>query len=167
MLFSKTPIKLYIGNLEAYPRNDFLHHLEVGSSKHAVLEKSFQEILQEVFPHTKTTSLITPQASDVAVDIKVEAYSRGSALEFHANHFFMPVMWRPMIKISAELAYIKTGKKKGHITITRRMSWIEFLVSLFELKVFFGFSSPTSQNRLEELLLQAALALKAKIEKQL
>lgn len=166
MRFRKTPIKLYIGSLEVASRSDLLRHLEVGSSKRTTLEESFQEILQAVFPYTKTTSLITPQTNDVAVDIVVDAYSWGGSGEIYASPFCLPLMWRPKVRMSASLSRMKTGEKIAHIKATARLGWSEYLSSLLRWKVIFSLSSPTSQNRLEQLLLQAALALKAKIEKQ-
>jgi hypothetical protein len=167
MLFRKPPTTLYVGALLVQPRRDFLRHLEGGLFEGASLDSALQQQLLEVFSLPRASEVQNPQDGDMAVDVVVESYSRGGSGEVSTSSLYLPVLWRPKVRIGARIYYIKTGRYKATAKVTRRMGWGEYLSSLLHWKVYFGFSSPASRRRLEQLLAKAAAELKTKVQRAL
>jgi hypothetical protein len=167
MFFRKTKHSLYVGSLSVQPRTDFLRHLEGSVFGGANLDSALQQQLLDVFAMPRAIEVLNPQESDLAVDVVVENYSRGGSGEVSTTSLYLPLLWRPKVRIGARIYYIRTGKHRASAKVTQRMGWGEYISSLLHWKVYFGLSSPASRRRLEQLLAQAAVELKAKIERAL
>lgn len=165
MLDNETTSKFFLRNVEITPRNTFLHYLENNNSKNMALEQAFESRLRNIFCYPSAEGMTSPQVDDQAIDIFVEAYAKGFATEIHVGTLFMPAIWRPMISLRLEVTNLRTGKNLGRLKITRRISWGEYLASLFQWKVFLGWANPASNPRMEMLLEQVAIDLKAKLER--
>ena len=162
--FRKSPAQLYVGTLTVLPRKDFLRHFEGGFLSGAQMDHVLTERLLVIFAFPKAADLSAPKDDDVAIDVVLESYSRGGWAEVSGGALELPLLWRPKVRLGARLYYLKTGKSKAKVNVTQSVGWGEYLATLLHWKVYLGLSSPSTRQRLEQLLDLAALQLKARIE---
>lgn len=162
--FRSSQPKIYLGNVCAIPRKDFLRNFEGGFFGGEKWPANLLEELRALLAYPSISELITADGSELAVDVAIESYSRGGWAYYSGGGLLsIPLLWRPKIQLMAKLYSVKTGKQRQVIRVVQRSSWGNYSSAISNWKVYLGFSSATTDPMLSELLRGAAQQLKLKI----
>lgn len=150
---------VYLGKITVVPRSYLRRGLENSLYTGESLEDSLNTHLNEIFDMPLVGECISPNKTDLAIDVIIESFQSGNYLEMHAGEFSLPVAWRPKINIASRLYNISTGKTKSCVLVTIRLPWKEYFSRLFTWRAIFGFRPMFDADDMKILLSRACLQL--------
>ncbi|MCE5365333.1 hypothetical protein [Pseudomonas anguilliseptica] len=150
---------IYLGKIIVVPRSNLRRNLEDNLYTGERLEEALNTHLNMIFDIPLASECITPNKTDLAIDVIIENFQAGNYLEIYSGNFSAPIIWRPKIKIASRLYNINTGKTKHTALVTIKLPWKEYFSRFFTWRAFFGLRPMFDANDMKILLSQACLQL--------
>jgi len=152
------PIKnrpILLGDIYVNGRSDFKRFLEFnsnGENSPEDLKQWIKELLEIpiLYEHKNIPN------DCLILDVAVRKYQAGTDAGLYINQF-IPIIWRPSIKLEVRLRDFNTGKTLREHTTKKIMGWGEFFNRLFSLKSIFKMSNTFDSNDLKILLAKALM----------
>jgi hypothetical protein len=157
--FRREKPNVYLGKITVVPRSCLRRNLENNLYTGESLEDALNNHLNIIFDIPLASECITPNKTDLAIDVIIENFQAGNYLEIHAVDFSFPIIWRPKIKIASRIYNINTGKTKKTVLVTIKLSWKEYFSRLFTWRAIFGFRPMFDAKDMTILLSRACLQL--------
>ena len=121
--------------------------------------------LEEVFCLHSISSIAEPKKSDVGLDVVIVTLHGGDAFTVNFGTAGIPIFWRPKIKLVSRLYNIKQNKTIKTFSVSKSVTWREFIANLFSLRGLFRWGPLYHNEDMELLLYQACLELLDKMRK--
>lgn len=153
---------MFLGTLAVVPRDDFkMLFDECGMFNKTDLDTGLRESLKEIFTLPSSAEAYPQRETDLVLDVMIPKYQSGEVLAVDV----IPVFWRPIIKVSARLYYLNSGKTKTTYTVVERMRWRDFISRLFSWRAVFSIKPLYDHEDMDYLLYKACHKLLVKIQK--
>jgi hypothetical protein len=158
---------LYIGEIFVAPRKDLMRHIDQwGFFKRENIESGMQQSLLNLFSFPSIEERNTNNKKDMALDVIVSKHQLGDCL-IPDGDIFIPIFWRPQVKILSRIYYLSSGETKTFITITEKMKWFDFIKRIIAYQFSFKMTPAFHQKDMDVLLYRGCLKILKKIKKQI
>lgn len=176
-LFRRERPRIYLGTLAVAPRSDFKRHFEytrthgpfdlTGWLSAKDLDTEMRTALTGLFTLPPISDRETPRDSDLALDVVIPEFQAGQILPVEAGPVFIPIMWRPKVKVGARLYVIDTGQTRSTYSVTEKFGWAEFGKRLFSLNTLLQVHAPFTPDDTKKLFYKACIKLLERIKKDI
>jgi len=157
--YNKENPSIYLDLAVIMPREDLKRHFEFFESKK--LNTKMAAIIAEELSFPKLPSdPIEIENDSLVVDVAVSGYQVGSFLEFTLGNYFVPLIWRPRIKLRSRLYKFQNKQTTAEYLISKAMPWGIFIKSFLSPSIIYT----NKDHNIKHLLSQALFELKSKIK---
>lgn len=125
-----SPTQLYRGDFTVAAKPKLSRWFELRSASWHDLKTALEEHLQEAIPLPVPPLGNAYADRDLRLDIAVSHFQSGTHVPIQGI-LFAAVIWRPSVTLDARLVSLKSGTLIDRLTITRRLSWRQYLSILF------------------------------------
>ena len=153
---------VYLGTVAVVPRADLKRHFERPMDPPQT-ESALQSHLESVLSLPKAPANVG--GSDRALDVLVAKHQGGEAWEGSVGDWWIPLLWRPSVEVSARLYALKDKQHIATFHVRKRLGWREYFSRMFTLSRYFSFRSPFTREDmiglLDEALVETLTRVKA------
>jgi len=167
-LFSKEKPNVYLGSLVVAPSDSWTSESEGwGLFETTDLEAGLRESIEKVIELPRRRDIDSHKETDLALEMVVVEHQGGEFDSLSTSEIFLPIFWRPKVKIKARLYEIKSGKTFAVASSKKSITWGDFFNRSFSLRGLFRFSPLFGNKDMEALLCLAAIDVLQSLKKKL
>lgn len=165
-VFKRQKPRVYLGVVAAVPRADIKRHLENSNLfQREDLDKNIRQNLQEIFSLPPKEDVISPENSDLVLDVIVTKFQLGNATFLDLGELSFPLIWRPKVTVCSRLYRLESEETKAIFSVTEKMNAGEFLRRILSWRRLLSFRSDFDSKDMELLLYRACHKLLLKMQK--
>lgn len=165
-LFKKRKPRIYLGSVDVAPRGTLEKIDEWGVFKGPSLENEMRWRISKILTFPTVQPLSEHKPTDLALDIEIVGLQGGELLFFSADAVFLPIFWRPKVKVVSKVRNILTNKPVASVSVREKMPWSRYFAKVLSINgLFFRYKPLFSADEVEALLCLACMKLCKKLGK--